>query len=202
MLVAAQLLLPGIATRSLHDRLARHGEVLSVSISAFPAIELLWGQASSATVRLRSYRSSGVLSNSLDQISGVDSLDLSVGTLTSGALTLHDVRLTKRGNRIDAGAQVRDRDLRSALPLMRSVTPVGSADGGVVLRGTVSVFGIDTTVDATVQAQNGEIVVAPNVPFGALASVTVFSDPSFDVRAVHATRIPGGLSLSATGVTR
>jgi len=177
VLAGAQLVLPGLATRTVRDQLARHGEVLSVSISAFPAIELLWHRADSATVRLRTYRSSGVLAGALGQISGVDSVDLSIGTLTSGALTLHDVRLTKRGSQIRASAEIRDRDLRTAVPLMRSVTPVRSAHGGVVLRGEASLFGITATVDATIQALDGRIVVVPDVPFGALATVTVFSDP-------------------------
>lgn len=203
VLAVAQLVLPGLAARTLRDRLARHGEVLSVSVSAFPAIELLWHRASSVTVRLRSYRSpSGNLNSSLNGVSGVDSLDVSVGTLAAGALTLHDVRLTKHGNRMRGSAQVRDRDLRAALPVMRSVTPVRATGGGVVLRGTASLFGIDATVDATVQARAGGIVVAPDGPLGALATVTVFSDPAFDVQDVSAARIPGGLSLTATGVTR
>jgi len=202
VLAAAQLLLPGITARSLRDRLAQNGEVISVRVSAFPAIELLWLDASRVTVRLRSYRSAGVVANSLDQISGIDRLDVSVGTLKTGALTMHDVTLRKRGDRIVGHARIRDRDLRAALPLIHSVTPVRTAKGGVVLRGRASVLGIGTTVDATLQARHGRIVVVPNVPFSALATVTVFSDSGFDVRSVHVARVSGGLSLTATGVSR
>lgn len=203
VLVLAQLLLPGIATSTLRDRLSRHGQVLSLKISAFPAIQLLWHHADSVTVRMRDYRSSaGGLADSLGQTSGVDSLHASIGTLTSGALTLHDVTLTKQGDRMTGGASLSDADLRSALPILQSVRPVGSVAGGVVLRGTASVVGVSASVDATVQARDGAIVVAPRVPFGGFASITVFSDPQVRVQAVNAATIRGGLSLSARGVTR
>lgn len=203
VLAGAQLLLPGLATRSLRDRLAKHGEVRYVSISAFPAIELLWHRASSATIRLRSYRNSSEgLSNLLGGISGVGSLDVSVGTLTGGALTLRKVRLIKRGERIRGSAELLYRDLREAVPLLRSVRAVHSADGEVVLRGKASLFGINTTIDATLRAEHGRVVVAPDVPLGSVAAVTVFSAPAFYVEAVKASRIPGGLELSAKGVPR
>lgn len=203
LLALAQLLLPGIAASALRNRLDRHGDVLSVKVSAFPAIKLLWHQADSVTIRLRDYRSSsGKLAETLDEASGITSLHARVGTLTAGALTLHDVRLTKHGHRISGGASVRDADLRSALPVMRSVRPVESTADGVVLRGTASVFGFSAAVDATVEARSGAIVVSPLVPFGGFATITVFSDPRFQVRTVRAARIRGGLSLNATAVTQ
>ena len=55
VLAVAQVALPGIAAGQLRDRLARSGQVLSVSVSAFPAIELLWSDADRVTVRLGRY---------------------------------------------------------------------------------------------------------------------------------------------------
>src|SRR2546421_9968047 len=55
-LVAAQLLLPGIAENRLRDRLARDGHVDSVHVSAFPAVKLLWGHADRVTVHMASVR--------------------------------------------------------------------------------------------------------------------------------------------------
>ncbi|MFZ0377875.1 MAG: hypothetical protein WAL38_08625, partial [Solirubrobacteraceae bacterium] len=55
VLVVAQLVLPGIAADRLRDQLARSGTVISVKVSAFPAIELLWGDADSVVVRLGRY---------------------------------------------------------------------------------------------------------------------------------------------------
>src|ERR1700684_1113654 len=51
LLVIAQLLLPSLAAKRVRERLARYGTVKSASVSAFPAVELLWGKADSASVR-------------------------------------------------------------------------------------------------------------------------------------------------------
>ena len=78
VLVLAQLLLPGIAADQLRDRLSKNGKVESVSVSAFPAIELLWHDADKVVVRMASYRSrTGKLSSLLDEAGGVGTLDAS-----------------------------------------------------------------------------------------------------------------------------
>jgi len=46
-----QLLLPGIVAQRMRDELGRYGVVKSATVSALPAIELLWGHAQSASVR-------------------------------------------------------------------------------------------------------------------------------------------------------
>ena len=58
LLVVAQLALPGIAAQRIRDQLGPSGQVTSVDVSAFPAIELLWHQADSVTVHLARYRAS------------------------------------------------------------------------------------------------------------------------------------------------
>ena len=83
-------------------------------------------------------------------------------------------------------------DLRAALPILTSVTPVASSDGRLTLRGTATLFGLSATVDATVSAQDGKLVVVPDVPFGGLATITVFSDPRIQVQGVSASPVPGG----------
>lgn len=45
VLGVAQLVLPGIAAQRIRSQLDRYGHVRSVSVSAFPAIELLWHRA-------------------------------------------------------------------------------------------------------------------------------------------------------------
>ena len=50
LLGLAQLLLPKLAAQRVRSELARYGVVHSVSVSAFPAVELLWGHAQSANV--------------------------------------------------------------------------------------------------------------------------------------------------------
>jgi hypothetical protein len=203
LLVVAQLLLPGIAAQRLRDRLAASGQVHSVSVSAFPAIELLWHHADSVTVRLGRYRAStAALSRLLDDAGGVATLQASADELTSGLLTLRDARLRKSGSELSGSAQVTETDLRAALPVLNSVTPVSSGGGRITLQGTATVLGITGTVDATVAPQNGELLVTPQVPFGGLATVRVFSDPHIAVEGVSAARTASGFAVRATGRVR
>jgi len=199
LLVVAQLVLPGIATQRLRDRLARSGRVLEVKVSAFPAIELLWHHADSVVVRMASYQASPAkLPDTLDQAGSVGSLRASAQVFKDGLLTLHNARLVKQGDRLIGSALVAESDLRSAVPFLTSLTPVASADGRLTLRGTATVLGISATVDATVSVQDGKLVVSPDVPFGGLATVTVFSDPRIKVQALTASRAPGGFEVRGT----
>jgi hypothetical protein len=77
--------------------------------------------------------------------------------------------------------------------------PVASSEGRLTLRGTASLFGVTATVDATVSASDGTLVVSPDVPFGGFATVTVFSNPRVQVESVGATTAPGGFRVTATG---
>jgi hypothetical protein len=54
-------------------------------------------------------------------------------------------------------------------------------------------------VDVTVSARDGELVAAPDVPFGALATITLFADPGVDVQSINAAAVPGGFSVQARG---
>jgi hypothetical protein len=50
LLALAQVFLPGIAAERIESRLERYGRVAGVSVTAWPAIELLWGHADSVRV--------------------------------------------------------------------------------------------------------------------------------------------------------
>lgn len=203
LLVVAQLVLPGIAAQRLRDRLARTGQVVHVEVHAFPAIELLWHHADRVVIRMASYRSrTGRLTSLLDQASDVGSLDASAGTFASGLLTLHDATLRKRGNDLSGSALVAESDLRTAVPFLDNVQPVASGDGQLVLRGTATLLGVSATVDADVAARNGDLLVAPDVPFGGLATVTLFHDPHLAVQGVSAAPASGGFSVAAQGALR
>lgn len=196
LLLVSQLVLPGIAAQRLRDRLSKSGQVLDVQVSAFPAIELLWHQADRVVVRLKSYRSNpGPLSNLLDQTADTGSLDASASLLDTGLVTLHDATLRKRGNGLTGSATVTAADLRSALGgAIQDVQPVASGGGQLTLQGTV----LGVTADATLRAQNGQLVVQPDVPILNLVTLTVFSDPHIEVQGVGAADAPGGFSLSAS----
>ena len=143
VLVVAQLVLPGIAAQRLRDRLARSGEVLSVTVPAFPAIELLWHHADTVVVRLGRYHPRvGTLGGALDQAGDVGSLTASAQEVDYGLLTLRDATLVKHGSRLIGTATVSEAQLRSAIPILTSVTPVASTGGRLTLRGTASLFGL------------------------------------------------------------
>ena len=203
LLVIAQLVLPGIAAQRLRDRLSRSGKVLHVEVDAFPAIELLWHQADRIVVRVAQYRSTpGHFGSLLDEAADVGSLDASATEFDAGLLTLRDATLRKRGNELTGTARVTEGDLRSAVPFLDGVQPVASANGQLTLRGTATLLGVTASVDATVAADQGRLIVQPDVPFGGLATVTVFSDPRLEVQGVSAASAPDGFSVSATGRLR
>ena len=198
VLIVAQLALPGIAASRLRDQLAHSGTVLSVQVSAFPAIKLLWHHADKVVIRMGRYQSGASdLGNRLSDAAGVGTIDASVQELDSGALTLRNATLTKRGSELTGAATVLTADLRAAVPFLDNVQPIASGDGRLTLRGTASLLGLRATVDATAAAQNGALVVAPNVPFGGLATITLFDHPNVRVQSVSAVAVPGGFRISA-----
>jgi hypothetical protein len=203
VLGVAQLVLPGIAAQRLRDRLARSGNVLQVQVHAFPAIELLWHHADRVVVRMGRYSSSpGPLGATVDQSADVGSLDASAQELDTGLLTLRNARLRKRGNQLTGTAEVTEADLRTSLPILQSVQQVASGNGGLTLRGTATLLGVSATIDATVAPRNGALVVAPDVPLGGLATITVFENPRIEIESVGASNAPAGFSVTASGRLR
>lgn len=194
LLVVAQLVLPGIAADSLRDRLSKSGKVLEVDVSAFPAIELLWHQADKVVVRMASYRSNpGHLNSLLDETRDAGTIDATAQQLNTGFLTLQNATLKKSGNELTGTATVSAAALRSAIPGVAGLEPVASSNGQLTFQGTV--FGV--TADATLSAQNGKLVVQPDIPLLSVLTLTVFSDPHVYVEGVAASATPGGFALSA-----
>ena len=197
VLVVAQLVLPGIAARRVRDQFSKSGTVLDVKVSAFPAIKLLWHRADSVVVRMATYRAPvSELSNTLTETGDAGSVDASVQVLSVGPLALRDATMRKRGSSLTAAATVTQADLRSAVFFLRGVVPVTSADGSLTLRGTASFLGLTASVSATVAARDGALVVAPDVPFGGIATLTLFNDPHVYVESVSASGVPGGFRVS------
>jgi hypothetical protein len=201
-LVVAQLVLPGVAARHLRSQLSRSGTVQSVQVSAFPAIQLLWHHADTVTIRMGSYRESsgGNLGSTLRQAADVGTLDASAQEFQDGLLRVHGARLRKDGDQLVATGRIEEADLRSALPILSSVTPVASADGQLTLRGTASL--LPFAVDFTVSARSGDLVAAPDVPLGALATITLFHNAQIAVQSVNAAAVPGGFTVQAVGTLR
>lgn len=200
VLVGGQLVAPPLATMLLKHRLARDGRVISVHVSAFPWFELLWQHADRVGIRMADYDAlPDHLKDQLRQAAGVGTIDVSIGVVHTGLLALHDVSFSKRGREMVGTAQLELRDLRSALPIVQSLTPVHEANGRVVLRGKAGVLGVSATVDLVVAARDGKLVVAPAGLFGAFATLTLYDDPLIDVQSVNASALPGGVKFVVRG---
>ncbi|HVR04484.1 MAG TPA: LmeA family phospholipid-binding protein [Solirubrobacteraceae bacterium] len=184
VLVVAQLALPVIAARIARDRIARYGTVRSVSVSAWPAIQLLWGSAQSAHVR------AGALSMSqsqadglLPQMAGIERLRLSAESLQIGPFRLHDAELEKHGSDVTVEGVLEQSDLQAALPAGVQARPLASGRGAVEMLLSGSLLGVGVSVHAVVAAGEGKLVAEPQgLPFAGLARVTIFSDPRLAVR--------------------
>jgi hypothetical protein len=198
----AQLTLPGIAADHIRSQLQKSGRVLDVEVSAFPALELLFHNADSVTVKMASYRSSTAhLSSLLQESNDAGTLHASASVFTDGLLTLHDATLTKHGNVLVGSARVLESDLTHAIPLIKSVKPIASSGGTLTLEGTATLPIVGPiTIPFVVQVQNGALIAAPDIPIvGGLATIRLFSNPHVRLQTVSATRTPGGFSVSATG---
>lgn len=203
VLVGGQLAAPPIATTILRHRLATDGRVISVRISALPWFQLLWQHADRVAVRMASYHAArDRIPQLLDEAEGVGTLEVEAGQVHTGLLTLHDVSFSKHADELLGSARVELRDLRAALPIVRSLTPVDEAGGRLLLRGTVSVLGVNAAVDLVVTAVDGKLVVAPTGLLGAFATLTLFDDPKVDVRSVDAGAVPGGVRFVVRGRMR
>jgi hypothetical protein len=200
VLVGGQFVVPAIATSVLRHRLSKDGTVLSAHLSAFPWIQLIWQHADKVTASMANYDlQPSQLESLLHQAEGIGTLDMSIGVVHTGLLTLHDVTFTKRGDAMVGDAKLDIADLRAALPIIKSLTPVHNGSGQLVLRGTASVLGMQASVDAVVAARDGKLVVAPTGLLGAFATVTLYDDPQIQVESVTATAVPGGLKFVTTG---
>jgi hypothetical protein len=194
VLLLAQLVLPSIAARRVRDRVGRYGHVNSASVSAFPAIELLWGDASSASVRATSLSMS--LSQAIDLLEsarGVQRLELHAANLRLGPLRLSRASIEKRGGALTLQGSLDAADLRGALPDGVEVQSVQSVPEGVEVRVGGSLFGLSASVLALVGARAGKLVAQPQgLLFAALGPITLFSNPRIAVQNVEMTPWAGG----------
>jgi hypothetical protein len=207
----AQALLPGVAATRVRARVKRYGPVHSVHVSAFPAVELLWGQAGSVSV------SAGTLTATPTQIASLLWEARSIGTLTvlaqggvlrtaqlPGGLEVSDVRMQKRGSSVFATARMTQAQLQRAMPSGFSVQPTASGQGEIEARASGGLFGLQASLTVLVRASEGNLIAEPRgLPFGGIATVTLFSAPhlkveSVGMRVVSQHPLTYGVSLRAS----
>ncbi len=185
----AQIFLPKIAASRISSRLGKYGDVQSVNVSAFPAIELLWHDADSVSVHARTLSVSPAQTGKLlHEASGLQKIDLTADATREGPLALHEVHVSKRGAKLHAQATVSDADIKSALPAGVSLQLLGSSGGRVEVRATGGLFGVGATVDAVAEAEDGKLVVRPRGFLLEALKLTLFSDPRVRIEGVGAAQ--------------
>jgi hypothetical protein len=99
LLVASQLLLPGIAERDVENRLTEGGGEADVSVSAFPAARLLFDDGSRFEVRASELQLD--LSERLevfDRLDGFGEVDVLIDDFVAGPLEISSFTLTRAGD--------------------------------------------------------------------------------------------------------
>lgn len=188
VLALAQVLLPRLAASRISSRVGRYGSVESVSVSAWPALELLWGDAGSVNVKARSLALSPAQAASLLwEGRGVTNMDMSAQRVQLGSLRLSDASLRKRGSALSAQAVTNEADVQAALPAGFGVRLLRSEGGEVEVQANGALFGVGASVDAVAGASDGKLVVRPlGFLVGALR-LTLFSEPHVYVQGVGAS---------------
>jgi hypothetical protein len=188
LLLIAQVVLPRIAASRIKSRVGRYGDVESASVSAWPALELLWGDADSVHVKAKSLSlSPSQAGDLLWEARGVSSMDVSAETVQLGALRLSDASLHKQGSSLAGQALASDADVKAALPAGFEMRLLRSEGGDVEVEATGGLFGLDASVRAVAGASEGKLVVHPLGFLLERLQLTLFSDPHIYVEAVGAS---------------
>jgi hypothetical protein len=191
-LVLAQVFLPGIAASRIRARVARYGMVESVSVSAWPAVKLLWGSADSVSVRTKSLQGSqGQAAALLWEARRLGKVKLTAASARVGRLAFGDVSLEKHGDRLSVQARMTDADVRAALPEGFDGRLVKSEEGEVELSVSGALFGVGATVNAVASASEGKLVVRPRGFLIEALQLTLFEAPHVYVESVSASGEPG-----------
>jgi DUF2993 family protein len=192
VLLLAQLLLPGIGARRISSRVGRYGSVERVTVHAWPAVELLWGSADSASVRATHLSlSPSQAAKLLWEARGVETLELTAPSVNVGPLQLTDVHLHKHGSSLAADAVISEAGVKAALPPGFAVRLLGSEGGQVQLSASGGLFGVGPTVKAVAGPSQGKLVVHPLGFLLEGVRLTLFADPHVYVDGVGASLRPG-----------
>jgi hypothetical protein len=198
MLVLAQLFLPAIAAERIRSRVQRYGTVKSVTVKAWPAVELLWGKAESVNVRAGSLQiSTAQMAKLLGEARGVGSMRVSAESVKEGPLRLYDASLQKHGDALLGAAWVSRADLKTALGEGFEVRLRPSDAGRVRMSVGGGLFGVKASVQAFAQAQKGDIVVHPLGFLLKGLKLTLFAEPDVYVEGVGASAATGSSGKGA-----
>jgi hypothetical protein len=191
-LVLAQLLLPRFVASRIASRVGRYGAVQSVSVSAWPAVKLLWGSADSVVVRAGALAMTpSQAADLLGEGGGAGRVHASARSLQLGPLRLTGVSLSGHGHEVSAEASASDADIAAALPAGVQVQLLRSDHGRVRVRVNGGLFGVAASVDAVAEPSDGAIVVRPQGLLLQTFQLRLFADPRVRVQGLGASAEPG-----------
>jgi hypothetical protein len=197
-LVLAQLFLPGVAASRIRSRVGEYGTVKSVTVKAWPAVELLWGKAESVDVKAGSLQvSTAQMAKLLGEARGVRSMRVTAASVREGSLQLYDASLQKHGDAISAAAWASRAAVEQALGEGFQVQLLHSGAGQVQISVEGGLFGVKASVQAVVEAQEGKVVVHPLGFLLEGLKLTLFAEPNVYVEGVSASAVAGPLGAGA-----
>jgi len=192
MLVLAQLFLPTIAASRVRSRVEKYGTVKSVTVDAWPAVELLWGKAESVNVKAGSLQiSAAQMAKLLGEARGVKSMRVSAESVKEGPLQLYDASLQKHGDALLGSAWASRADVKTALGEGFEVQLQPSGAGRVQMSVEGGLFGVKAAVQAVAEAQEGDVVVHPLGFLLEGLKLTLFAEPEVYVEGVGASVAAG-----------
>jgi hypothetical protein len=192
VLAIAQVILPRIAASMISSKVGRYGKVQNVSVSSFPAIQILWGDVGSVHVRATSLSMSPAqVASLLWEARGSGSLQLQAERVQLGSLALTDATLHKHGSSLSAEARVSEADVQRALPAGVSVRLLRSGGGEVEVQAAGGLFGLSASVNAIAGASGGQLVAHPLGFLIEAFQLTLFSAEHVYVEGVGASVVSG-----------
>jgi hypothetical protein len=192
LLVLAQLFLPTVAASRVRSRVERYGTVKSVDVTAWPAVELLWGKAESVNVKAGSLRlSTAQMAKLLGEARGVKSMRVSAESVKEGQLQLYDASLQKHGDALLGAAWASRADVKTALGEGFEVQLQPSGVGRVQMSVEGGLFGVKASVQAVAEAHEGDVVVHPLGFLLEGLKLTLFAEPEVYVEGVGASAATG-----------
>jgi hypothetical protein len=197
-LVLAQFFLPGIAASRVRARVGKFGTVRSVTVKAWPAVELLWGKAESVEVKAGSLSMSPAQTvKLLGEARGVRSMSLTAESVKEGPLQLHEASFQKHGDALRGQARTSRADVAKALGEGIEVRLESSHDGQVEVSASGGLFGVKASVDAVAKAEEGKLVVHPLGFLLEGLKLTLIDNPRVYVEGVGASAVAGSSGEAA-----
>lgn len=208
ILVVAQFTLPRIAEKRVKSDLERHGTGVDVSVSAFPAIKLLWHKADKVNVTVADYRpgpprSGRSLADDLASTKDSSKLDVRIGQVHDRLLVIHDVRLHKDGDNLVGQVRLQRSEVNDALPPQLHLRGSGGSGNSIAVSGRTSVFGRNIAAKARILVDDrGRIVLKPSGLLAGLVTVPLFADDRIAVDSITARPAADGFVVTARGHLR